>query len=74
MIREDIYNFVNNPCWKEIRAILIEDKNTRYTLATEEDAKISTVKSCMDKISMIDFVLDLENEYIKQYNNQQGVK
>ena len=74
MLREDIYNFVNNPCWKEIRETLVNDKEIRYALATQEDTRVTTVKSCMDKISMIDYVLELENELIKQYNNPQGEK
>lgn len=72
VLREDIYNFVNNPCWNEIKTNLILNKEEKYEKATTEDTRVATVKSCMDKISVIDGILDLENDFIEQYNNPKG--
>ncbi len=71
LTNDDIRSFINNPAWKAIKQGLLADKASHYAMITAEESRAVVVKSKADKMSVIDGILQTENEIIKylQGNN-----
>lgn len=65
LTREEKIDFLRSPVWEMVRQSLWLDKETYYEAITNENTRVSEVKSKADKLAVIDSIFALENEIIK---------
>ena len=65
LTREEKIDFLRSPVWEMVRQSLWLDKETYYAAITNENTRVSEVKSKADKLAVIDSIFELENEIIK---------
>jgi predicted ATP-dependent serine protease len=65
LTREEKIDFLRSPVWEMVRQSLWLDKETYYAAITNENTRVSEVKSKADKLAVIDSIFALENEIIK---------
>jgi len=64
LTREEKINFLRSPVWGLVRDRLWSDKEDYYAAITQENTRVSEVKSKADKLAVIDSIFELENEII----------
>ncbi len=65
LTREEKIDFLRSPVWEMVRQSLWLDKETYYAAITNENTRVSEVKSKADKLAVIDSIFELENDIIK---------
>ena len=65
LTREEKIDFLRSPVWEMVRQSLWLDKETYYEAITNENTRVSEVKSKADKLAVVDSIFALENEIIK---------
>jgi hypothetical protein len=65
LTREEKIDFLRSPVWEMVRQSLWLDKESYYAAITNENTRVSEVKSKADKLAVIDSIFELENQIIK---------
>lgn len=74
LTREDRLDFLQSPVWNKFREVMFEKKVGYYQTITNENTKVTEVKSKADKLAIIDEIFELENDLIQSLNIKGDIK